>query len=94
MHDGFQCPRCVANVPAVYRHMGFLKRLHPRRLEESWKVFAGVCLLLVPKDKLCASTHLGDMHNRVAALFVMSNALVFVSTVIGTGGLSDEGGAR
>ena len=35
----------------------------------------------------CVSTHLGDMQNRVAALFVMSNAVVFVYTLTGTGGL-------
>ena len=44
-------------------------------------------MFLVPKYKQCASTHVGDMQNRIAALFVMSSAVVFVSTVISKGGL-------
>ena len=33
------------------------------------------------------STHVGDMQNRIAALFVISSAVVFVSTIISMGGL-------
>ena len=40
-----------------------------------------------PQDKGCVRTHVGDMQNRIAVLFAMSSAVVFVSTVISMGGV-------